>query len=41
MYDNRILHAHGKAKAEGMSGRIWLEMNCYDKNGMLWHKSEL
>ena len=25
-----------------MSGRIWLEMNCYDKNGMrmLWHKSE-
>ena len=23
-----------------ISGRIWLEMNCYDKNGMLWHKSE-
>ena len=23
-----------------ISGRIWLEMNCYDKNDMLWHKSE-
>lgn len=23
-----------------MSGRIWLEMNYYDKNNMLWHKSE-
>lgn len=23
-----------------MSGRIWLEMKCYDKNNMLWYKSE-
>ena len=23
-----------------MSGRIWLEMKYYDKNNMLWYKSE-
>ena len=23
-----------------MGGRIWMEMNYYDKNNMLWHKSE-